>query len=173
MLAHLLTRRVGLGLALCLAMGGVMVTASAAQVDIGFGGVAHDASQPVEVTSDSLTIDQSTGEAVFSGNVIVLQGDLRMSAPQVRVFYSETDGRRGVDEVLATGGVLMTRGADAAEGREARYDVDTALLTMTGDVLVTQGPTVVAGDRMVVNMATGAGSVGGRVRTVFDTGNDP
>jgi lipopolysaccharide export system protein LptA len=43
------------------------------------------------------------------------------------------------------------------------------MLTMTGDVLVTQGPTVVAGDRMVVNMQTGDDSVGGRVRTLFDT----
>lgn len=147
----------------------LLASIAGAQVDIGFGGVAHDSSQPVEVTSDSLTIDQATGQAVFSGNVIVLQGDLRMSAPEVRVLYSETQGRRRVDEVLASGGVLMTRGADAAEGREARYDVATAQLTMTGEVLVTQGPTLVAGDRMVLNMQTGSGSVGGRVRTVFDT----
>jgi lipopolysaccharide export system protein LptA len=143
---------------------------AAAQVDIGFGGVAYDANQPVEVTSDSLTIDQTSGQAVFSGNVIVHQGDLRMSAGQVRVIYSEADGRREVDEVVASGGVLVTRGADAAEGREARFDVASALLTMSGAVLVTQGPTAVAGDRMVVNMRTGDGSVEGRVRTVLDTG---
>jgi lipopolysaccharide export system protein LptA len=75
-----------------------------------------------------------------------------------------------VDEVVASGGVLVTRGADAAEGREARFDVSSALLTMSGAVLVTQGPTAVAGDRMVVNMRTGDGSVEGRVRTVLDTG---
>jgi lipopolysaccharide export system protein LptA len=143
---------------------------SAAQVAIGFGGVAYDARQPVEVTADSLTIDQATGEAVFSGNVIVHQGDLRMTARQVRVLYSEADGRRRVDQVLASGGVLVTRGADAAEGRDARFDVNSSLLTMTGSVLVTQGPTAVAGDRMVVNMRTGSGSVEGRVRTVLDTG---
>jgi lipopolysaccharide export system protein LptA len=55
--------------------------------------------QPVEVTADNLTIDQATGEAVFSGNVIVHQGDLRMAAGQVRVLYSDTDGQRSVDEV--------------------------------------------------------------------------
>lgn len=167
MLTRVLFRWVGPWLGLCL--GAALSSAVSAQVAIGFGGVAYDANQPVEVTSDTLTIDQTTGEALFSGNVIVLQGDLRMSAPQVRVFYDDVDGRRSVDEVVATGGVLMTRGADAAEGRQARYDVATTILTMTGDVLVTQGPTVVAGDRMVVNMQTGNGTVGGRVRTVFDT----
>ena len=53
-----------------------------------------------------------------------------------------------------------------------RFDVASALLTMAGGVLVTQGPTAVAGDRMVVNMRTGSGSVEGRVRTVLDTGDN-
>lgn len=153
-------------LAFCLAT----ATPAAAQVAIGFGGVAHDANQPVEVTADSLAVDQTNGRAVFEGNVIVVQGDLRMAAARVEVVYSETDGAQGVDEVIATGGVLVTRGADAAEGTEARYAVETGLLTMSGNVLVTQGATAIAGDRMVVNMATGNGTVDGRVRTVLDPG---
>ncbi|MDG4646988.1 LptA/OstA family protein [Roseibacterium sp. SDUM158017] len=157
---------------LALLLSAVVAIPASAQVAIGFGGIAYDSSQPVEVTSESLTIDQTTGEAVFTGNVIVHQGDLRMAASQVRVFYSEAEGRRAVDEVLATGGVLVTRGADAAEGQEARFDVAASLLTMSGSVLVTQGPTAVAGDRMVVNMRTGNGSVEGRVRTVLDTSGD-
>ena len=138
-----------------------------AQVAVGFGGVAHDASQPVEVTADSLTVNQTTGNAVFEGNVIVVQGDLRMAAGRIEVIYSTQGGDRAVEEVVATGGVMVTRGTDAAEGAEARYAVQTALLTMSGDVLVTQGPTAIAGDRMVVDMATGTGTVDGRVRTVL------
>lgn len=143
-----------------------------AQVGIGFGGVAHDSDQPVEVTSDSLSIDQSTGRAVFEGNVIIVQGDLRMAAGRVEVVYSETGDARSVEEVIATGGVLVTRGTDAAEGTEARYDITAALLTLTGDVLVTQGATAIAGDSMVIDMTTGNGTVDGRVRTVLDPGAD-
>lgn len=139
---------------------------ASAQVDIGFGGVSYDERQPVEVTADGLTVDQTTGEAVFTGNVIVVQGDLRMAAGVVRIVYS-TDGNQDVREVIATGGVLVTRGADAAEGGSARFDVASALLTLSGSVLVTQGPTAIAGDSMVVNMRTGNGSVDGRVRTVL------
>jgi lipopolysaccharide export system protein LptA len=138
-----------------------------AQVAVGFGGVAHDSSQPVEVTADSLSVNQTTGNAVFEGNVIVVQGDLRMAAGRIEVIYSTEGGSRAVQEVVATGGVMVTRGTDAAEGSEARYAVQTALLTMSGDVLVTQGPTAIAGDRMVVDMATGTGTVDGRVRTVL------
>lgn len=155
-----------------LVLGISLATAALAQVAVGFGGVAHDASQPVEVISDSLSIDQQSGQAVFSGNVIVVQGDLRMAAGQVEVRYSDVDGGRSVDTVLASGGVLVTRGEDAAEGAEAVYAVNDALLTLTGNVLVTQGPTAISGDRLVVNMTTGNGTVDGRVRTLLDTGGD-
>lgn len=136
-----------------------------AQVNIGFGGVAYDADEPIEATSDTLTIDQTTGEALFTGDVVVIQGELRLAAPRVRVIYVEVDGRREIDEVIATGGVLITRGIDAAEGNEAYFDASSSFLTMVGDVLVTQRDSVVSGDRMVVNLQTGNGTVEGRVRT--------
>jgi lipopolysaccharide export system protein LptA len=154
-----------LGLVLALA------APASAQVDIGFGGVSYDARTPIEVTADSLSVDQSTGEAIFAGNVIVVQGDLRMSAGNVRVVYAGEGGAQDVREVIATGGVLVTRGSDAAEGGQARFNVASSLLTLSGNVLVTQGSTAIAGDSMVVNMRTGSGSVDGRVRTVLGGGD--
>lgn len=139
-----------------------------AQVNIGFGGAAYDNRQPVEITADGLTVDQSTGEAVFSGNVLVIQGDLRMAAARVRVINETAGGAANdVREVIASGGVLITSGADAAEGAQAIYSVGSSLLTLSGNVLVTQGATAISGDRMVVNLRTGNGSVDGRVRTVL------
>ncbi len=143
-----------------------------AQVAIGFGGVSYDDSQPVEVTADSLTVDQGTGEAVFTGNVIVVQGDLRMAAGAVRIIYATEGGNQDVREVVASGGVLVTRGSDAAEGASARFDVASSQLTLSGNVLVTQGATAIAGDSMVVDMSTGNGQVTGRVRTVLGGSND-
>lgn len=150
-----------------------LVQPVAAQVAIGFGGVPHDAEQPVEAVSDNLTIDQTNGRALFTGNVIIIQGDLRIAAEAVEVVYSDTDGARNVDRVIATGGVLITRGEDAAEGQEAVYAVADAVLTMTGDVLVTQGTTTIAGDSMEVDMTTGDGIVTGRVRTVLTPRSAP
>ncbi|MDA0923552.1 MAG: lipopolysaccharide transport periplasmic protein LptA [Proteobacteria bacterium] len=150
-----------------------LIQPAAAQVAIGFGGVAHDSDQPVEAVSDTLTIDQTNGRALFSGNVIIIQGDLRIAAEDVEVIYSDLDGERSVDEVIATGGVLITRGEDAAEGEDAVYSVAAAILTMTGDVLVTQGTTTIAGDSMVVDMTTGDGVVEGRVRTVLTPQSAP
>ncbi len=149
--------------ALCLALAGQ----ASAQVAVGFGGVPHDAQQAVEAVSDSLTIDQTTGRAVFLGNVVIIQGDLRIAAERVEVIYPETDGQQTVQEVIASGGVLVTRGEDTAQGNEAHYDIAAALLTMMGDVLVTQGATTIGGEEMVIDMTTGNGTVTGRVRTLL------
>ena len=77
-----------------------------------------------------------------------------MAAGQVRVLYSETDGRRAVDggpwlraACWVTAVPMRRRGADARPS-----SVASALLTMAGGVLVTQGADGGRGDRMVVNM---------------------
>ena len=136
------------------------------QTAIGFGGVAHDSSQAIEVTSDSLRVDQTTGNAVFAGNVIVMQGDLRMAAGEVSVLYSTGD-TQDIQQVLASGGVLLTRGEDAAEGNEAEYSVERSTVLLIGNVLVTQGRTTIAGDRLNIDLITGNGTVEGRVRTIL------
>ena len=142
-------------------------SAMLAQTTIGFGGVPHDPDQPVDVTAESLTLDQSSGEVTFTGDVVVVQGDLRLAADEVRVRYSDDSGTTQVTEVRATGNVLVTRGTDAAEGEEAFYDVPAGIFRVTGNVVIVQGPTTIAGDRLVLDMNTGNGRVEGRVRTTL------
>ena len=57
--------------------------------EVAFGSLKQDTNQPVEVDADSLQVSQDNGSAVFSGNVLISQGGMRLSAPQVRVFYNE------------------------------------------------------------------------------------
>jgi lipopolysaccharide export system protein LptA len=98
---------------------------------------------------------------------------MRIAADRVEVLYSETETPRTVEKVIATGGVLITRGEDAAEGDWALYEISNSLLTMEGDVVVTQAGTTIAGDRMVMDMVTGNSTVDGRVRTVLIPDQQP
>ncbi|PPB82510.1 lipopolysaccharide export system protein LptA [Albidovulum inexpectatum] len=136
---------------------------------ISFGGLRADTSQPVEVTADSLTVDQGTGTAVFSGNVIVSQGAMRLSAQTLRVEYATGDQSR-IERLVASGGVTLAAGADAAEAREATYEVARGTVELVGDVLLTQGQSTIAGQRLVVDLATGTGRMEGRVRTILVPG---
>lgn len=134
---------------------------------IPFGEGNHNTSAPVEVTSDQLNVDQKDGSAVFTGNVIVIQDDMRMTAPRVQVLYNEDT--RKITNMLASGGVTVVKGDQAAEGQEADYDVSGGVIVLTTNVLVTQGQSAIASDRMVVDLDAGNARASGRVKSIFQT----
>jgi lipopolysaccharide export system protein LptA len=152
--------------ALVLAVSAAAATAQGTAV--GFGGLRQDTGAPVEVTADGLTVDQASGRAVFDGNVLVVQGALRMTAARIEVEYGESG--QGIRRMQATGGVTLVTAAEAAEAAEATYDVSSGALVMSGSVLLTQGKATIAGERLVADLRSGTGQMEGRVKTVFQPG---
>lgn len=141
----------------------------AAAQTVGFGGAGADVSAPVEVTADALKVDQDTGEAVFTGNVLIGQGEMRLSADSVTVVYAE-GGQNRIRSLNATGGVTLVSGPDAAEAAQAAYDVETGVIVLTGNAMVTRQGSVLAGDRIEVSLKDGSATVQGGVRTVLQPG---
>jgi lipopolysaccharide export system protein LptA len=134
----------------------------------------HDADQPVEITSDSLSVDQATNTATFRGSVVVGQGMLRLAADAVEVQYGEgPDGATSVEEIRASGSVTVTNGEEAAEGALAVYRVEAGTIEMAGDVIVTQGPNAVSGDRLSIDLTGGLATIEGRVQTIVVPGARP
>lgn len=142
--------------------------------NVAFGGLKHDASLPVEITADELTVDQSTGSAVFVGNVVAGQGEMRLSASRVEVQYGTVNGQTtgDIDKLIASGGVTLVNGGEAAEAKEAIYSVSSAEIVMSGDVILTQGPNALSGEKLTVDLNTGKGQMSGRVKTIFQTGGN-
>lgn len=161
--------RVGL-VALSLLLLPALALAQGAQV--AFGALRQDPTLPVEVTADELRVDQSKGTATFTGNVVVGQGEMRLSADRVDVEYATegNDPTGRISRLHATGNVVLVNGAEAAEARDAVYTIDSGSIVMTGDVLLTQGQNALAGQRLVVDLTTGTGTMEGRVKTIFQTG---
>lgn len=141
-----------------------------AQTNVNFGGISVDTSAAIEVAADSLSVDQDTGTAVFSGNVVIGQGELRLSAGRVEVVYSEETG--DIVRLLASEKVTFATENDAAEAQNADYDITSGLLTLTGDVLLTQGASAISAERMVLNVKSGTATMDGRVRTVLQQGGN-
>ena len=138
---------------------------AAAAQNLALGGFSADPSAPVEVTSETLTVDQATGAATFTGDVVIGQGDLRLQAGQVEVRYDEASGE--IARLLASGGVTLATPTEAAESQDADYDLTAQTLTLTGEVLLTQGASAISADRMVVDLAAGTAQVEGNVRTIL------
>lgn len=143
----------------------VALDASAQSASVTFGTLKQNPDAPVEVSADTLSVDQASGSAVFTGNVVIGQGEMRLAASEVRVTYGN-DGQ-GIKRLLASGGVTLVSGPDAAEAQNADYSIETGTIVMTGDVLLTQGLSALTADKMTVNLRDGTAQMNGRVKTVF------
>jgi len=141
-----------------------------AQTNINLGSINADPNAAVEITADNLSIDQASGAAVFEGNVVFGQGDLRLSAGRVQVIYSDASG--DISRLSASGGVTFVTATEAAEAQTAQYNLDAGTLTLSGSVLLTQGASAISADSMSINLSTGAAQMEGRVRTIFNQGNN-
>jgi lipopolysaccharide export system protein LptA len=152
------------------APGAAQSGASSAEVQFGEGGPTSG--QPVEVTADSLQMDRDAGTALFRGNVLIVQGPLRLSGAEVDVLYGPgVEGETQVERVEARGGVTLVNGSDAAEGEEAVYSVASGEVVMTGDVLLTRPDAAMTGERLRVNVDDGTGVMEGGVTVVFTPEN--
>ena len=157
-------------LALCVALTCLSALPASAQTAIDLGGISADPTAPVEVTADSLSVDQASGTAVFTGSVVIGQGELRLTAPEVRVTYGAETG--DITRMQASGGVTFATATEAAEARTADYDIGAGTLTLEGDVLLTQGASALSSQRMVIDLESGSAQMTGRVSTVFSQSND-
>ncbi len=132
---------------------------------------------PLDVSADDLQVFEADGRAVYSGDVNAVRGGARLRADQVTVFFDNADGGRfdAVSRLIAEGEVYYVTASEVAHGARGVYDVEADTITLTGDVVLTQGCNVSTGSRLVADLTTGVsrldGSGGGdgdgRVRSVF------
>ncbi len=138
--------------------------------NVSFGGLKADTTLPVEVTAENLEVNQTDGTATFVGDVLVKQGEMRLSAGKIRVIYDATG--KEIDRLVASGQVLIVNATDAAEAAEAVYTIASGEVVMQGNVLMTQGQTAIKGEKLVINLKTGTGRMEGGVTTTFTPGGN-
>ena len=159
---------VALPILFCTALG--IGVAQAQQV--AFAGLKTDITTPVEVTADTLSVNQAEGNAVFTGNVLIVQGPMRLQAASVQVEYGNAE-RSSISRLIASGGVMLVTETEAAEAQEAVYDVANGKVDLRGEVLLTQGQNVLSGQHLTVDLTSGMGQMEGRVRTLLQPGKNP
>jgi lipopolysaccharide export system protein LptA len=161
---------------------------------------------PVQIEAATLEVHDKSKTATFSGNVQVVQGDTTMRCRSLVVFYGQevgigesggevttgtaaksplggTKGAQNIRRIEARGGVTVLTKDQSASGDLGIYDLKTKTITLSGNVVVSQGQNVIHGERVVVDTETGnarvesgsagagasAGS-GGRVRALIQPG---
>jgi len=162
-------------------------------------GFARNKNEPVKIDANRLEVHDKDKLAIFSGNVYVQQGDTNMRCPELKVYYeAEVKGTKTADNqaqssgaaqkastteqnvqqrikrLEALGGVIVNSKDQKATGDRADFDMRANTVTLFGNVVVTQGPNVMKGDRLIVDLTTSrarmeAGTKGspGRVQGLF------
>lgn len=168
-----------------------------------FKGFKSDSSGPVNVESDSLEVSQKDGQTIstFSGNVTVTRGDSVLKAGKITIYSADAKkdpkaaaaakmaaaklpgadaglpGAGSFTRIEATGKVYVNSGDQTATGDAAVVDMLGRQVTLDGNVVLSQGPNVIAGDRLVWDMDSGRARIeqkkGSRIRGVFTPGSTP
>ncbi|HEY6917371.1 MAG TPA: LptA/OstA family protein [Allosphingosinicella sp.] len=114
----------------------------------------HNSNAPVDVAADRIEVQDRADRAIFSGNVVVRQAELTLTAARLTVAYSNAGGIQ-IERLDASGGVTLKSPGETARGQFAIYDLERRLITMIGNVTLTRGESNVNGGRLVIDLASG------------------
>ncbi|KLI65205.1 LptA/OstA family protein [Aurantiacibacter marinus] len=118
------------------------------------------ANTPVTWSADFGQLQDRQNRVVLSGNVIIEQGDLRLTAERTTIAYTDA-GTLRIQRIDATGGVIVTRGSERARGDAAVYDFNRRVIVMSGGVALNRGTDRLDGGRLTIDLNTGVSSVDG------------
>ncbi|MGA8716351.1 MAG: LptA/OstA family protein [Roseiarcus sp.] len=159
--------------------------------------------EPISIDADKLVYYDKERKAVYSGNVVVIQGDTKMTCSVMTVFLDRSpspaanapaeapapapaaagDGpsaNSGIKRLEATGPVTVVSKTQVATGDNATYDKGENRVQLIGHVTLSDGQNVTKGDKLTYDLKTSqatidTGSKTGRVHGQFlpSGGNDP
>jgi lipopolysaccharide transport protein LptA len=128
---------------------------------------------PLDVEADSLDVDDNARIAIFRGDVVTRQGEVTMRSQEIRASYTgsarlaDPTGSGGaagsgsqLSRIDAMGDVAVTtEDGRKITGKTARYEAKSNSIVVSGDVELSQAGTVVRGNRLAIDMATGKATI--------------
>lgn len=156
--------------------------------------------EPVNITADKLDFLNKDNKLIYTGNVVVVQGDTTMKASVLNIdLQRDSPGAGGatapatpapaaggsttpgqgssVRHMEADGPVTLISKDQVGTGDHATYDKGANKVFLNGNVTLSQGTNVTQGDRLIYDMTSGQAQVfsgqtnGGRVSSVFTPGS--
>ena len=167
--------------------------ATAQGIGSSFEAYQADTDAPIDIEADVLEVDDKQKQAVFKGNVVARQAGFSLKARELAVYYagrpasdvaSASAGDGGANgrirRIEAKGKVLVTtKDEQSATSEWANFDVEQQVVTIGGNVVLSQGENVLRGDRLVIDLQSGksrfevAGESGKqRIRGLFQPKQD-
>lgn len=141
-----------------------------------------DEAQPVHISADSLEASEQKGVSTYKGNVIVIQGSLKLQGDSIRIQHPGN----ALSEVFATGKPASFRRFSPEENAwltghadQIEYNADKMTLLLLGDAEVSQpGRHVIRGPKLFYDLnkktmqAKGDAKQSGRISVTLTPSQD-
>jgi lipopolysaccharide export system protein LptA len=130
-------------------------------------GLEMSGDEPIQIESDKLEVRESENIAIFSGNVSVTQGPTLLKSGKMTVYYakdggSAATGSANIDRLEVEDKVYVKSDKQVATGDRGTFDMKTEVLVLSGkEVVLSEGPNVLVGCKLTVQMKTGEAQVDG------------
>lgn len=158
---------------------------------------AGNSKEPIKIDADKLDVFDKESRAVFSGNVVAVQGETTVRCTVMTLFYEPRGQAKGatpttsqpaaaratgapsqndsaIRRIECTGPVTVLSKTQTATGDNAVFDRVTNKVIMTGNVALADGPNITRGEKLIYDTVTGVANVettpGGRVKGLFIPG---
>ena len=121
-------------------------------------GLRTDPDAPIEIEADQLDIYDKKKIAIFKGSVRAKQGETLLNTATLTIHYAGGGAgtAQSITRLEASGGVKVSQKDQNATGDNAHVDMTTEVITLSGNVVLTQGGNVLRGSKLTINMRSGA-----------------
>ncbi len=140
--------------------------------------------EPISIDADKLVYFDKEQKAIYSGNVVVIQGDTKMTCSVMTVYLDRSpspapnaqtadakgetapaNGQQGPSEgsgikrLEAAGPVTVVSKTQVATGDSGIYDKTQDKVFLIGHVTLTDGPNVTKGDKLTYDLKGGQATI--------------
>ncbi len=166
--------------ALLLLVSAPLALAAAAPPESGTLLPSGNSKDPVSIEADKLVYSDKDGKAVYSGNVIVIQGDTKMVCTVMTLYLDRAAAPSGAPTPTPTptanasgppannsqlrhmdckGPVSLFSKTQTGTGDAAEYDKPENKFWLIGNVTLSNGGNVTKGDKLTYDLTTGRATV--------------
>jgi lipopolysaccharide export system protein LptA len=129
--------------------------------------------EPISIDADKLVYYDKERKAVYSGNVVVIQGDTKMTCSAMTVFLDRAPTQEaskpaaesspatdsGVKRLEAAGPVTVVSKTQVATGDRGSYDKAEDKVWLIGHVTLSDGQNVTKGDKLTYDLKNGLATI--------------
>ena len=120
--------------------------------------------EPIEITSDRMRSENGGQKIIFSGNVVIVQAGMAITADIMEVY--NTPDKKQTEEIVAIGNVDIVRGKKRMKGDRAvyLYQLQKIILTGSPKAIAWEGNDTIEGREMIFLIGKDRFVVNERVR---------